>query len=92
VGLGHFRLALTEVPQPVAGTGEVLVRVRATSLARRDLDILDGEPAPGDGIAGGVPHSDAATLPRAAVTARAGLFERGRQQPGQYLLLEGTWR
>jgi NADPH:quinone reductase-like Zn-dependent oxidoreductase len=160
---GRYRLALKEVPRPVAGAGEVLVRVRATSLNRRDLNILDSEFGPDDGIAGGIPLSDgageviavgpgvsrfrvgdrvagifferwlggtptldmlesarggnpsgmlsevivshedglvavpahltyeeAATLPCAAVTAWVGLFKRGRLQPGQFVLLEGT--
>ena len=33
---------------------------------------------------------EAATLPCAAVTAWVGLFKRGRLQPGQFVLLEGT--
>ena len=33
---------------------------------------------------------EAATLPCAAVTAWVGLFKRGRMEPGQYVLLEGT--
>ncbi len=57
---GRYRLALKEVPRPVAGAGEVLVRVRATSLNRRDLNILHSEPDPGDGTAGGIPLSDGA--------------------------------
>lgn len=160
---GRYRLALKEVPRPVAGAGEVLVRVRATSLNRRDLNILDSEFGPDDGVADGIPLSDgageviaigpgvsrfrvgdrvagtffqrwsggaptldglesarggnaggmlsevivsdenalvaipahltyeeAATLPCAAVTAWVGLFKRGRLQPGQFVLLEGT--
>jgi NADPH:quinone reductase-like Zn-dependent oxidoreductase len=35
-------------------------------------------------------YEEAATLPCAAVTAWVGLFKRGRLQPGQYVLLEGT--
>lgn len=57
---GRYRLALKEVPRPVAGAGEVLVRVRATSLNRRDLNILDSEFGADDGIAGGIPLSDGA--------------------------------
>lgn len=160
---GRYRLALKEVSRPVAGAGEVLVRVRATSLNRRDLNILDSEFGPDDGVTGGIPLSDgageviavgpgvsrfrvgdrvagifferwhggaptldmlesarggnpggmlsevivshedglvavpahltyeeAATLPCAAVTAWVGLFKRGRLQPGQFVLLQGT--
>lgn len=35
-------------------------------------------------------YEEAATLPCAALTAWVGLFKRGRLQPGQFVLLEGT--
>jgi NADPH:quinone reductase-like Zn-dependent oxidoreductase len=35
-------------------------------------------------------YEEAATLPCAAVTAWVGLFKRGRLEPGQFVLLEGT--
>jgi NADPH:quinone reductase-like Zn-dependent oxidoreductase len=35
-------------------------------------------------------YEEAATLPCAALTAWVGLFKRGRIEPGQYVLLEGT--
>ena len=57
---GRYRLALKVVPRPVAGAGEVLVRVRATSLNRRDLNTLKSDPDPDDGTAGGIPLSDGA--------------------------------
>ena len=57
---GRYRLALKVVPRPVAGAGEVLVRVRATSLNRRDLNTLESDPDPDDGTAGGIPLSDGA--------------------------------
>jgi NADPH:quinone reductase-like Zn-dependent oxidoreductase len=158
-----YQIAMKEVPRPVAGDNEVLVRVRATSLNRRDLNMLrnrydgnfsyaggiplsdgageviavgkgvtrfkmgdrvagiffekwiDGAPSEGSlqsdrgGNAGGmlsevvVTHEDglvsipehfsyeeAATLPCAALTTWVGLFKRGRIEPGQYVLLEGT--
>jgi len=160
---GKYQLVLKEVPRPVAGAGEVLVRVRAVSLNRRDVNILSREYGPDDGLTGGIPLSDgageviavgkdvtrfkvgdrvagtffeswidgapsiemleqargggvggmlsevvvthenglveipqhlsyqeAATLPCAALTAWVGLFKRGRLQPGQFVLLEGT--
>jgi len=160
---GGYQLALKEVPRPVAGAGEVLVRVRAASLNRRDFNILKRDYGPDDGLTGAIPLSDgageviavgedvtrftvgdrvagtfferwidgapgiemleqargggaggmlsevvvthenglvaipqhlsyeeAATLPCAALTAWVGLFKRGRLQPGQFVLLEGT--
>jgi hypothetical protein len=36
----EVRLVMKEVAQPTPGANEVLVRVRATSLNRRDLSIL----------------------------------------------------
>ena len=158
-----YRIVMKEVPRPAVGDNEVLVRVRATSLNRRDLNMLrndygddfsyagsiplsdgageviavgknvtrfkvrdrvagiffekwiDGAPSEETllsdrgGNAGGmlsevvVTHEDglvsipehlsyeeAATLPCAALTAWVGLFKRGRIEPGQYVLLEGT--
>ena len=158
-----YRIVMKEVPRPVAGDKEVLVRVRATSLNRRDLNMLRNDYGDDYSYAGSIPLSDgagkviaigkgvtrfkvgdrvagiffekwidgapseqallsdrggnaggmlsevivthenglvsipehlsyeeAATLPCAAVTAWVGLFKRGRIQPGQYVLLEGT--
>jgi len=56
---GQLRLVMTEVPRPTAGPGEVLVRVRATSLNRRDLSILQSSYGGGD-RGGIVPLSDGA--------------------------------
>lgn len=39
-GTGGFELTLREVPQPKPGANEVLVRVHAVSLNRRDLSVL----------------------------------------------------
>lgn len=160
---GGYQLGLREVPRPVAGASEVLVRVRAVSLNRRDINILNRDYDPEDSMAGEIPLSDgageviavgadvtrfsvgdrvagtfferwidgapsaealesargrsaggmlsevivthedglvtipkhlsyeeAATLPCAALTAWVGLFKRGRLEPGQFVLLEGT--
>lgn len=57
---GGLELALRRVPRPTPGEGEILVRVRATSLNRRDLSILRssyGGAAERDGL---VPLSDGA--------------------------------
>ena len=158
-----YQIVMKAVPRPVAGDGEVLVRVHATSLNHRDLNMLRRNYDDNSGYAGSIPLSDgageviavgrnvsrfevgdrvagtffetwidgapseaallsdrggnaggmlsevivthedglvsipehlsyeeAATLPCAAVTAWAGLFGRGRIEPGQYVLLEGT--
>ena len=160
---GGYRLALREAQMPEAGPGQVLVRIKAWSLNRRDWYQLNRDYRPDDGLAGGIPLSDgageviavgagvsrfspgdrvagifferwiagppsaealdsdrggnaggmlsegivshedslvpipghlsfeeASTLPCAAVTAWVGLFDRGRMQPGHYVLLEGT--
>ena len=55
-----YRLALHDVAMPSPGAGEVVVRVRAVSLNRRDMYMLgDQYGAPGS-AAGGVPLSDGA--------------------------------
>jgi len=55
-----YRIVLKEVPRPVTGVGEVLVRVRAASLNRRDLNMLRTDYAENSGYAGGIPLSDGA--------------------------------
>jgi NADPH:quinone reductase-like Zn-dependent oxidoreductase len=160
---GGYRLTLREVPIPDVGANDVLVRIQAVSLNRRDWNMLNREVDPANSLAGTIPLSDgagevvatgesvarfrvgdrvagiffegwidgppseaslatdrggnpggmlseyvvshedglvsipshlsyeeAATLPCAAVTAWVGLFKRGRLEPGQYVLLEGT--
>jgi NADPH:quinone reductase-like Zn-dependent oxidoreductase len=55
-----YRLVMIDVPRPVAASDEVLVRVRATSLNHRDLNMLRGgydEDYPYDGT---IPLSDGA--------------------------------
>jgi NADPH:quinone reductase-like Zn-dependent oxidoreductase len=159
----QLELALREIAAPTPAPGEVAVRVRAVSLNRRDLSMLEGRYGRGGAQANGVPLSDgageiiavgtgvtrfkvgdrvagiffedwldgdptaaalatarggnsggmlsevvvtdaeglvaipahlsfeeAATLPCAGVTAWVGLFKRGRLEPGDFVLLEGT--
>lgn len=56
---GPESLELTELDQPKAGRGQVLVRVRATSLNYRDLMVASGRYAPG-GLQPLIPLSDGA--------------------------------
>jgi len=56
---GELRLVMKEVTRPVPGENEVLVRVRATALNRRDLSILESEYG-GQNRNGLVPLSDGA--------------------------------
>jgi NADPH:quinone reductase-like Zn-dependent oxidoreductase len=157
-----YRLELTDATVRLPGDHEVLIRVRATSLNRRDVFVMKGQYPVGsrdsivplsdgageivaighgvtrfrvgDRVAGiffqnwlngrppekvasgalggsldgmltqyanlneqGVVHlpkslsfEEGATLPCVGVTAWNGLFTRGRIQPGDYVLLEGT--
>ena len=58
-----FRLAMKTVPRPaLSGTGQVLVRVRATSLNQRDLLVMRGQYGAGGAgdMNGHVPLSDGA--------------------------------
>jgi NADPH:quinone reductase-like Zn-dependent oxidoreductase len=159
---GPFSMKKVEVPVPQPGAHQVLIRVHATSLNRRDIFVLQGQYPVGprqvivplsdgagevvalgsavtrfhvgdrvagtffqDWISGRAPanfaqgalggfidgmlsqfvaldesgvvkipatlsYEEAATLPCAGVTAWNGLFTRGRMQPGDYVLLEGT--
>jgi NADPH:quinone reductase-like Zn-dependent oxidoreductase len=60
-GANGLQLTLKTVPRPVAGAGQVLVRVRAVSLNQRDLLVLRGQYGPGGGdMNGHVPLSDGA--------------------------------
>jgi NADPH:quinone reductase-like Zn-dependent oxidoreductase len=161
-GQGPFTMQKVEVPVPQPGAHQVLIRIHATSLNRRDIFVLHGQypvgprqalvplsdgagevVATGSGVTrfhvgdrvagiffqswisgrppanaaqsalGGfidgmlsqyvaldesgvvkipvtLSYEQAATLPCAGVTAWNGLFTRGRMQPGDYVLLEGT--
>ena len=57
---GDVALVMKEVDRPVPGANEVLVRVRATSLNRRDLSILQSQYGGGNPRTGLVPLSDGA--------------------------------
>ncbi|HJS22477.1 MAG TPA: NAD(P)-dependent alcohol dehydrogenase [Steroidobacteraceae bacterium] len=55
-----YRLALRDAPMPSPGAREVLVRVRATSLNRRDLLVKSGQYGGGADMSGIIPLSDGA--------------------------------
>ena len=55
-----YDLVMKEVPRPTPGPGEVLVRVRATSLNHRDLNIKRRDYDPEHSVAGSIPLSDGA--------------------------------
>ena len=57
---GGYRLLLTDVPRPAAAADEVVVRVHATSLNHRDLNMLRGEYDEAYPYDGGIPLSDGA--------------------------------
>jgi len=57
---GGQRLVLKEVPLPEVGANDVLVRVRAVSLNRRDLNMLDNDYGGESAYVGGIPLSDGA--------------------------------
>lgn len=58
LGLGNLRLK--DVPDPVPGPGEVLVRLRAASLNYRDILVVDGKYGSMQRSAGLIPLSDGA--------------------------------
>jgi NADPH:quinone reductase-like Zn-dependent oxidoreductase len=57
---GGYALAIKAVPRPVAGDHEVLVRVHATSLNHRDLNMLENDYGDDFSYAGTIPLSDGA--------------------------------
>ena len=57
---GGYRLALVEAPIPQVGANDVLVRVHAVSLNRRDWNMLNREVDAAASLAGTIPLSDGA--------------------------------
>lgn len=49
---GSSRVEVVERPDPVAGAGEAVVRVRASALCRSDMSLYDGIPIVGGAAAG----------------------------------------
>lgn len=60
VAEGSYRLALEEVPIPDVGADDVLVRIHAVSLNRRDWNMLNREVDLANSLAGTTPLSDGA--------------------------------
>lgn len=87
----RYKLALEEVAIPSVGAQDVLVRVRATSLNRRDLLMLNARYGPGGNSAGGIPLSDGAGE-IVAVGADVTRFEVGDRVAGIFFerWIEGT--
>ncbi|MEX1311306.1 MAG: NAD(P)-dependent alcohol dehydrogenase [Candidatus Sulfomarinibacteraceae bacterium] len=56
----RYRLALEAVPIPDVGANDVLVRIHAVSLNRRDWNMLNREVDPAASLAGTIPLSDGA--------------------------------
>jgi NADPH:quinone reductase-like Zn-dependent oxidoreductase len=71
-----YRLALRETAVPTPRAREVLVRVRATSLNRRDLLVLSGQYGGAADLSGIIPLSDGAGEV-AAVGSEVTRFKRG---------------
>src|SRR5690606_3373044 len=82
-----YRLALKEVERPEAGPNEVLVRVHAVSLNRRDVLMLNARYGPGGNSAGGIPLSDGAGE-AIAVGPNVSRFEVGDRVAGIFF---GKW-
>ena len=59
-GSSGYELQLKEIARPAARPDQVLVRVHAVSLNRRDLSMLNGQYGPGGAAENGVPLSDGA--------------------------------
>jgi propanol-preferring alcohol dehydrogenase len=69
--IGEHPLALADLPRPVPGPGEVLLKVRACGVCRTDLHIVEGDlplrlrpVVPGHQIVGEVVDGETAELPR----------------------------
>jgi NADPH:quinone reductase-like Zn-dependent oxidoreductase len=82
-GSSGYELQLQEVAHPTAQRDQVLVRVRAVSLNRRDLSMLNGQYGPGGAAANGVPLSDGAGEV-IAVGANVTRFEVGDRVAGTF--------
>lgn len=55
-----YQIVMKQVPRPVAGDNDVLVRIRAVSLNRRDLNMLHNDYGDDFSYAGSIPLSDGA--------------------------------
>ena len=89
-GESGYRLAMKEVAMPVAARGEVLVRVHATSLNRRDIYMLNDSYGDSGSAAGGVPLSDGAGEV-VAIGEGVTRFQVGDRVAGTFFPLSAVW-
>ena len=87
--LSNGVLRVTDVPRPVAGPGQVLLRVRACGVCRTDLHIVDGE-LPPLRDAGDSRSSDCRRGRRAR--ARVSAFPGSAARTGRARIAGAGWR
>jgi NADPH:quinone reductase-like Zn-dependent oxidoreductase len=73
-----------------APSAEVLATARGGNAGGMLSEVVVADPASLVAIPSHLSYEEAATLPCAGVTAWVGLFKRGKIEPGQFVLLEGT--
>jgi NADPH:quinone reductase-like Zn-dependent oxidoreductase len=73
-----------------APSAEVLATARGGNAGGMLSEVVVTDPATLVAIPSHLSYEEAATLPCAGVTAWVGLFKRGKIEPGQFVLLEGT--
>jgi NADPH:quinone reductase-like Zn-dependent oxidoreductase len=73
-----------------APSADVLATARGGNATGMLSEVIVADPESLVAIPSHLSYEEAATLPCAGVTAWVGLFKRGRIEPGQFVLLEGT--
>jgi NADPH:quinone reductase-like Zn-dependent oxidoreductase len=80
-----YKVVLEQVPRPTPGPGQVLVRIRATSInGGYDVDMRDLKPGRGRDLTGGIPFADGAGEVVARGTG-ATRFELGDRVAGIFM-------
>jgi len=74
-----------DIPRPLPGRGEVLIKVYAVGVTSKELLWY---PTTHDKN-GTLTHIEAASVPISALTAWQGLFERAKLRPGEHVLVHG---